>query len=127
MTCWRRLAAWNEAGVWDQLHLVLLKKLRSAKKLDWSRAVIDSSHVRAARRGPKFSRAKIVGRWDEYDWDQVQKERRDAYEHRLLAWEKANKRLTALGLDPLKSELGGYSAPITLEQITALLDRAEQS
>ena len=32
MTCWRRLAAWNEAGVWDQLHLVLLKKLRSAKQ-----------------------------------------------------------------------------------------------
>jgi hypothetical protein len=28
---------------------VLLKKLRSAKQLDWSRAVIDSSHVRAAR------------------------------------------------------------------------------
>ncbi|ALO05777.1 putative transposase [Streptomyces venezuelae] len=53
MTCWRRLAAWNEAGVWDQLHLVQLKKLRSAKQLDWSRAVIDSSHVRAARRGPK--------------------------------------------------------------------------
>jgi hypothetical protein len=39
--------------VWDQLHVLLLKKLRSAKKLDWSRAVIDSSHVRAARRGPK--------------------------------------------------------------------------
>ncbi|WP_432754016.1 transposase [Streptomyces sp. JL2001] len=53
MTCWRRLAAWNDAGVWDQLHLVPLKKLRAAKKLDWSRAVIDSSHVRAARRGPK--------------------------------------------------------------------------
>ena len=28
MTCWRRLAAWNEAGVWDELHLVLLEKLR---------------------------------------------------------------------------------------------------
>ncbi|KOV27964.1 transposase, partial [Streptomyces sp. XY152] len=53
MTCWRRLAAWNEAGVWEKLHVVLLKKLRSAKQLDWSRAVIDSSHVRAARRGPK--------------------------------------------------------------------------
>ncbi|WP_420834109.1 IS5 family transposase [Streptomyces yunnanensis] len=53
MTCWRRLAAWNQAGVWDQLHVLLLKKLRSAKKLDWSRAVIDSSHVRAARKGPK--------------------------------------------------------------------------
>jgi transposase len=41
MTCWRRLAAWNEAGVWDQLHAVLLKELRSKNKLDWSRAVID--------------------------------------------------------------------------------------
>ena len=28
MTCWRRLAAWNEAGVWDRLHVVLLTKLR---------------------------------------------------------------------------------------------------
>ncbi len=58
MTCWRRLAAWNEAGVWDRLHVVLLKKLRSAKQLDWSRAVIDSSHVRAARRGPKAGPAR---------------------------------------------------------------------
>ena len=58
MTCWRRLAAWNEAGVWDELHLVLLKKLRSKNKLDWSRAVIDSSHVRAARRGPKAAPAR---------------------------------------------------------------------
>ncbi|WP_443060593.1 IS5 family transposase [Streptomyces sp. NBC_00459] len=53
MTCWWRLAAWNEAGVWEELQLVLLTKLRAAGKLDWSRAVIDSSHVRAARRGPK--------------------------------------------------------------------------
>ena len=58
MTCWRRLAAWNEAGVWEKLHLVLLKKLRSAKQLDWSRAVMDSSHVRAARRGPKVGPAR---------------------------------------------------------------------
>lgn len=58
MTCWRRLAAWNEAGVWDRLHAVLLTKLRVAKQLDWSRAVIDSSHVRAARRGPKADPAR---------------------------------------------------------------------
>src|SRR5437868_9886452 len=58
MTCWRRLAAWNEAGMWNALHLVLLKKLRAAGKLDWSRAVIDSSHVRAARRGPKAGPAR---------------------------------------------------------------------
>ncbi len=60
MTCWRRLAAWNEAGVWEKLHLVLLKKLRSAKQLDWSRAVIDFSHVRAARRGPKAVPARSI-------------------------------------------------------------------
>jgi transposase len=60
MTCWRRLAAWNEAGVWGELHVVLLRKLRSAKKLDWSRAVIDSSHVRAARRGPKAGPARSI-------------------------------------------------------------------
>nr|WP_236067543.1 IS5 family transposase [Streptomyces brasiliscabiei] len=53
MTCWRRLAAWNEAGVWNRLHVLLLERLRSKDKLDWSRAVIDSSHVRAARKGPK--------------------------------------------------------------------------
>ncbi|WTJ01723.1 IS5 family transposase (plasmid) [Streptomyces sp. NBC_00015] len=53
MTCWRRLAVWNEAGVWDRLHVLLLEKLRSKDQLDWSRAVIDSSHVRAARPGPK--------------------------------------------------------------------------
>lgn len=53
MACWRRLAAWNEAGVWEKLHQLLLNKLRSKNQLDWSRAKLDSSHVRAARRGPK--------------------------------------------------------------------------
>ncbi|MBI0300382.1 transposase [Streptomyces sp. PRKS01-29] len=37
--------------MWIERHLVLLKKLRPAQKLDWSRAVIGSFHVRAARRG----------------------------------------------------------------------------
>lgn len=58
MTCWRRLEAWNAAGVWDRLHAVLLAKLRAAKQIDWSRAVIDSSHVRAARWGPKAGPAR---------------------------------------------------------------------
>ncbi|MFD4636557.1 IS5 family transposase [Lentzea sp. NPDC058436] len=53
MTCWRRLAEWNEAGVWQRLHEVLLAALNAAGRLDWSRAVVDSSHVRAARRGPQ--------------------------------------------------------------------------
>ena len=58
MTCWRRLAEWNQAGVWRRLHEVLLAELHAADRLDWERAVIDSSHIRAARRGPKADRAR---------------------------------------------------------------------
>jgi len=47
MTCWRRLKEWQEAGVWRRLHEVLLAKLDEAELIDWSRAAIDSSHVRA--------------------------------------------------------------------------------
>src|SRR5438270_12478466 len=56
MTCWRRLRDWKQAGVWDCLHQVLLKKLHSAGKIDWSRAVIDSTSVRAMHRGKKPDR-----------------------------------------------------------------------
>jgi hypothetical protein len=44
--------------VWQRLHEMLLAELHSAGKLDWSRAVVDASHVRAARRGPKAVRAR---------------------------------------------------------------------
>ncbi|BBJ47371.1 hypothetical protein SSPO_100890 [Streptomyces antimycoticus] len=48
-TCWRRLAEWQAAGVWDELQRVLLDRLRAADRLDFSRATIDSSHVQAKR------------------------------------------------------------------------------
>lgn len=51
MTCWRRLRDWNEAGVWQRLHEVLLAELNAAGRLDWSRCVVDSSHTQGARRG----------------------------------------------------------------------------
>ncbi|WP_374938440.1 IS5 family transposase, partial [Streptomyces sp. Ru62] len=51
MTCWRRLRDWNEAGVWQRLHEVLLAELNAERKLDWSRCVVDSSHVRALKGG----------------------------------------------------------------------------
>ncbi|WP_281156852.1 IS5 family transposase [Streptomyces sp. HYC2] len=53
MTCWRRLRDWNDAGVWLRLHESLLADLHAAGALDWSRAVIDGSHVRAMKGGPK--------------------------------------------------------------------------
>src|SRR6478736_8090373 len=43
MTCWRRLRDWQEAGVWWELHRVLLDRLGEADRIDWSRASIDSS------------------------------------------------------------------------------------
>ncbi|MEV4171366.1 IS5 family transposase [Nonomuraea sp. NPDC049709] len=53
MTCWRRLRDWHAAGVWQHLHELLLAELHAAGRLDWSKAVIDSSHVRALKGGPK--------------------------------------------------------------------------
>ena len=47
MSCWRYLAAWQKAGVWDKLHKTLLDRLRADEQLDLSAAVVDSSHVRA--------------------------------------------------------------------------------
>lgn len=47
MTCWRRLHEWHKQGVWARLHEVLLARLHAADQIDWQRAAIDSSHVRA--------------------------------------------------------------------------------
>src|ERR1051326_4002803 len=58
MTCWRRLRDWNDAGVWQRLHELLLAELRGADALDLSRAVIDGSHIRALKGGPKPARAR---------------------------------------------------------------------
>jgi transposase len=52
MTCWRRLRDWNEAGVWKTLHKLLLSELRAANLLDFSRAAVDSSHIRAMKGEP---------------------------------------------------------------------------
>jgi transposase len=60
ITCWRRLRDWQEAGVWEELHRVLLGRLRGADKLDWSRAAVDSSHVRAMGAGEK--KRSLAGR-----------------------------------------------------------------
>jgi transposase len=49
MTCWRRLRDWNEAGVWQRLHELLPAELHGAGMLDFSRAAVDGSHVRAMK------------------------------------------------------------------------------
>src|SRR3954452_24001508 len=47
MTCWRRLRDWQEAGVWRELHRVLLDRLGEAGRLYLSRASIASSTIPA--------------------------------------------------------------------------------
>ena len=49
-TSWRRLGAWQAAGVWAALHRVLLERLGDADALEWSRAVLDSASVPAKGR-----------------------------------------------------------------------------
>jgi transposase len=60
-TCYRRLDAWQKAGVWDRLHQLLLEQLHQAGELEWSRAVVDGSHVQAKKGAPKRARARLTG------------------------------------------------------------------
>jgi transposase len=47
MSCWRRLRDWQQAGIWQLIHFVLLDWLARCERIDWSRAVVDGSSVRA--------------------------------------------------------------------------------
>ena len=59
-TCWRRLDEWQQAGVWDKLHTLLLTRLRAAGEIEWSRAIVDSSHVQAKKGAPRQARAQLT-------------------------------------------------------------------
>lgn len=62
MSCWRRLRDWQAAGVWDQLHEVLLARLRATDQIDWSRVIVDSSSIRAVGSGQKQDRIPQTAR-----------------------------------------------------------------
>jgi transposase len=53
MSCWRRLKEWQEAGVWEKLHRVLLDRLGEADQIDWERASLDSASIPAKRGAQK--------------------------------------------------------------------------
>jgi transposase len=61
MTCWRRLRDWQEAGVWQQLHELLLARLRQAGRLDLSRTICDSASLRALLGATRPGRAPSTG------------------------------------------------------------------
>lgn len=58
-TCFRRLVEWHKAGVWYSLLGVLLNELQREKKIDWRRAIVDSSYVRASRGGGKTGPSQV--------------------------------------------------------------------
>jgi transposase len=58
MTAWRRLHAWHAAGVWSELHVVLLERLQRAGEIDWSRAIVDASYVQAKKGAAGSARAR---------------------------------------------------------------------
>ena len=60
VTCWRRLCEWQEAGVWEELHRVLLNRLGEAEKIDWERASLDSSSVAAKKGEAKPARIQQI-------------------------------------------------------------------
>ena len=59
-TCYRRMVEWQQAGVWERLHALLLSELRAAGELEWSRAVADASHVQAKKGAPRRGRARLI-------------------------------------------------------------------
>src|SRR6185503_8972085 len=50
-TCHHYLRQWHLAGVWLQLHALLLAELNGADQIDWERALIDASFAKAPEGG----------------------------------------------------------------------------
>ncbi len=61
MTCWRRLRAWQDAGLWDRIHRHMLDRLNLAGEIDWTRASVDSSSVAAKRGATRSVRTRPTG------------------------------------------------------------------
>ncbi|GGJ73770.1 hypothetical protein GCM10010121_100390 [Streptomyces brasiliensis] len=47
--------------MWHRLHEVLLAELRGANALDFSRATVDGSHIRALKGAPRLDEALSTG------------------------------------------------------------------
>jgi transposase len=60
MTCWRRLKEWQEGGVWERLHRVLLDRLGEAEQIDWELASLDSASIPAKRGAQKPQRIRQI-------------------------------------------------------------------
>jgi transposase len=62
MSCWRRLRDWQQLGIWQLIHFVLLDWLARNGQIDWSRAVVDGGSVRAVFGGSRPVPIPRIGR-----------------------------------------------------------------
>ena len=60
MTCWRRLRDWQQSGVWDRLHRMLLDELGQADQIDWERACLDSASIPAKKGATRSDRIRRI-------------------------------------------------------------------
>jgi transposase len=60
VTCWRRLREWQQAGVWERLHQVLLDRLGEADQIEWERACLDAASIPAKRGVQKPQRIRQI-------------------------------------------------------------------
>ena len=51
-TCWRRLVAWQRAGVWDRIWQAMLTDLNRQDRVKWERVALDGSSI-PAKKGAK--------------------------------------------------------------------------
>jgi transposase len=61
VSCWRRLVAWQRAGVWARVHQSMLTRLHTAGQIEWTRTIVDSSSVRAMHGGKKLDPTRPTG------------------------------------------------------------------
>ena len=59
MTAWRRLRAWQQAGV--RPHELLLAELHAVGEIEWARAIAASSHVQSEKGARKRVPARSTG------------------------------------------------------------------
>jgi len=60
-TLWRRFHAWTEAGLWPELHQLLLAELAARGQIDLSRAILDAQSLRALLGGPAAALTRSTG------------------------------------------------------------------
>ena len=53
VSCWRRLVAWQAAGVWARAWRALLEALHRDERLQWERVALDGSAIPAPKGGPR--------------------------------------------------------------------------